>query len=128
MRHGGTRALPTVAVALALAGGCGGGGEAPGGASASCPAFPSSEWRSLGAREDEAAGDRRAELAAQLRRCHTLRGADRARVRRLLGSGGGRRAARWEYVLRPDYGADYELLVVSFGPGDRVTEVAPGQS
>lgn len=100
------------------------GGEAAG----SCE-FDTDAWVALDP-DDEADGAQRHDLAARLVDCDLLDDATRDKVLNMLGSAGGDPdAERWEYLVAPgSFAPDYELLVISFGPDDRVTSVSWGQS
>lgn len=63
-----------------------------------------------------------------LLRCHVLDNLSRREVRGLLGPGGEPDHSVWEYVTGPERGisVDNEVLYVTFGADDRVTEVDLG--
>lgn len=94
--------------------------------------FPAAEWKGLrgvGGAEGAEQSERRRELADLIEECKVLDRQPRARVAELLGDPADYEALRWEYVIGPEaYAADYQLLVVEFGPDGRVKAVRRGQS
>jgi hypothetical protein len=85
-----------------------------------------SEWAGLDP-DDNAEGGRRSELAHAIVDCGLFEGASRAEVASQLGESADSDSSRWEFAATRTF-ADYELLVVEFGPDGVVSSVSISQS